>query len=176
MELSEVFRKLEGGLHKKTDNKEVERVQSPESMAMWEEHSERMLVRFYTDPRLLISIVSVGRSMANTRRAGKQLMSFEADWGIKSNIVPHLQAHLEGELAKSLGVMALVREQALSLVPTDRRPTVEGKALLAAQEILTKKLGEKGLSEEYRAGASEMLKRIQAHLESDIALTGEKST
>lgn len=179
MELSEVFRSLGKKLtHKQSDkDRDIGRIYNPESMTMWEEHSKRMLVNLYTDPELLRSIAHVDRAMAGLRTAEEQLTIFEEGFGfVNRDRLPKLQSYLTSEVATSTHTIALIREQALSIVPADRRPVVEGKALLAAQEILTKKLKEEKLNADYRTGALEMLERIKHHLETDIILTGQNST
>ncbi len=178
MELPGIFRGLAETISKIAGNKRVsvEPAPDPQYIAALESRGKAMLVRLFTDPRSLESLGRFGHSNAGFQEAGEQLTRMEADLGINSNIVPHLTANLRVEATRAAGITVQNREQALSLVASDRRSTIEEEALLEAQRILREKLKEKEFSRDYRAGASEMLKRIEDRLKEKIALPGENPT
>lgn len=148
----------------------IEEPLDPKLATARETLSKQMLVRFYTDPRSLQDLGALGVNMANFHRAGEELTRMEADLGINTNAVPHLTSNIKEETAKAADIIAQNREQALSLVSTDRRAVIDHEALLESQRLLNEKLKEEGLNRGYRVGATEMLRRIDDQLKERIAL------
>lgn len=174
MELPGIFRGLGDRISRlKGRGVTVEPAPDPQTTVAMETAGKGMLVRLYIDPAMLESLGAVGRTMGAFMREGKKLTRMEEGFGLNTNVVPHLTANLRGVAAEAIDPFAQSRELALSLIATDRRTAIEGEVLLEAQRRLREKLQEEGLNGDYRAGATEMLKRIEAHLRNDIALTGE---
>lgn len=172
MELPSVFRGLIGKMSGKPAVS-VEKAQDPVFTAGLERISRSTLVRLYTDPKALESLGTLPQSIAGFQRFGEEITRTETEAGINSNIVPHLTANLKAAMAQGADIVALTREQALARVSSDRREAIEKEAFLEAQRILNEKLKEEGLSQSYRTGATEMLRRIEDRLKERPALSEE---
>lgn len=138
----------------------------------YEALGKRMLIRLFTDEKQLTSLGELGSAYTGLQISGENLMRLGAEFGHQSNLVPTLLADAQLGLTQVAMRIATVREAMLAKVAPERRPILEGEALVQAQRILTERLKNQGLNPHYRAGATRMLEEINGHLSRDIAQTG----
>lgn len=176
MGFQETFRKITQFVNKG----EIEQIVKPiDRQALSPEVAEmfarRQLLRLFTDQKMLESLGGIGRTLADFQRATKNLCLIQAEYGIKSDLMPTLTADLGGAYIDNMAGILANRELALSVIPENKRPIIEGEVLLIARDRLTESLKQSGLSRDYYNGASEMLERIENHLKTDIAPTEKNS-
>jgi len=175
MELPGIFKGLVDRL-KPTPKVIVEKAPDPVVTAAMERISRDTLIKQYTDPTILKSLGLLPRNMAGFQRFGEEITRIESEEGVNPNIVPHLTSNLKAAAAHAGDMITLTREQALARIASDRRGVIEQEALLEAQKRLDEKLKEEGLDRDYRTGAMEMLKRIEARLKERVALQEKNPT
>lgn len=172
MESPGIIRYLGEKISKLTGNKRVtlEPAPDPQFTAAIESHSRGRLIELYTDEKQLTRLGVLGYAFSGMHRFGEDIKKTQEEFGIKSNLVQTVYTDTQSRTLELATIIAATKEMILSKVASDRRTFIEQEALLEAQRTLTKKLKEEGLSRDYRAGASEMLKRIDDSLKGKTAL------
>lgn len=127
------------------------------------------LLRHFTDQGILESLGAIARTSTSFQRATEDFAKIQKKCGINSNLIPFVTNHLGNEYAGNMDLTLAHREKILSLIPENKRVDIEGEVLLDARAKLTERLRQPGLSRDYYIGASEMLRRIENHLKTDIA-------